>query len=105
MVVAAIAHGELLAIHAFPAANGVLARAVSRLILAGRGLDPASVTVPEVGHLEMGRETYADAVTGYVSGGAAGVARWVVHCGAAVTRGAHEAVAFCDSLQAAADAG
>lgn len=105
LVVAAVAHGELLAIRAFAAADGLLARAVSRLVLITRGLDPASVTVPEVGHLDMGCQAYADALRGYVTGGAAGVARWVVHCADAVARGAHETSAFCDAMQAGTDAG
>ena len=100
LVVAAIAHGELLAISAFPAADGVLARAVSRLLLITRGLDPASIAVPEVGHLEMGPQAYVAALSDYVTGGTAGVARWVVHCGAALTRGARETTAFCDGMQA-----
>ena len=100
LVTAAIAHGELLAIRAFTVANGVLARAVSRLVLSTRGLDPALITVPEAGHLALGREAYDDALSGYASGGAAGLSRWVVHCGEAVARGALETVSFCDSMQA-----
>ena len=105
LVVAAIAHGELLAIRAFPAADGVLARAVSRVLLITRGLDPASIAVPEVGHLEMGTQAYADALRGYVTGGSAGVAGWVVHCGAALARGARETTAFCDAMQAGTHSG
>jgi hypothetical protein len=105
LVVAAIAHGELLAIRAFAAGNGVLARAVSRLVLSTGGLDPASVTVPEVGHLQMGRQAYADALRGYAGGTAAGVAGWVVHCGAALARGARETEAFCDGIRAAPRSG
>ena len=100
LVVAAIAHGELLAIRAFPAADGLLARAVSRLLLSTRGLDPASIVVPEVGHLDMGPQAYAGALSGYVTGGTAGVAHWVVHCGAALVRGARETTDFCDDMRA-----
>lgn len=105
LVVAAIAHGELLAIRAFPAADGVLARAVSRVLLITRGLDPASIAVPEVGHLEIGTQAYAAALHGYVTGGSAGVARWVVHCGAALARGARETTAFCDAMRAGTHSG
>ena len=105
LVVAAIAHGELLAIRAFPAADGVLARAVSRLLLIARGLDPASIAVPEVGHLDMGSQAYAAALSGYATGGAAGVARWVVHCGEALARGAGETTAFCDDMHMATHSG
>jgi hypothetical protein len=105
LIVAAVAHGELLAIRAFAGADGLLARAVSRLVLITRGLDPASVAVPEVGHLEMGRRAYAVALHEYVTGGAEGVARWVVHCGDAIALGARETVRFGDAMQAAADLG
>ena len=105
LVVAAIAHGELLAIRAFPAADGVLARAVFRLLLSTRGLDPASITVPEVGHLEMGTDAYAAQLSGYATGGTAGVARWVEYCGLAVARGARETMAFCDGMPAGTHTG
>jgi hypothetical protein len=103
LVVAAVVHGELLALRPFAAANGVVARAAERLTLVSRGLDSQAVTVPEAGHVAIGQPAYADALRAYVGGGPGGVARWVVHCGEAVTRGAREAAGFCDALQAGAD--
>lgn len=97
VVVAAVVHGELLALRPFGRGDGLVARAASRLTLAGRGLDSGSLTVPEVGHVELGG-AYADAIRGYASGGAEGVARWVCHCAEAVGLGAREALAVCEAV-------
>jgi Fic family protein len=47
LVVSGMLHLELLRIHPFEAANGRLARAAARLVLRGRGLDPAGLAAPE----------------------------------------------------------
>ena len=47
-VVAAVAHGELLTLKPFGSADGVVARAVSRLVTIATGLDPHGLGVPEV---------------------------------------------------------
>ncbi|REZ40370.1 oxidoreductase, partial [Mycobacterium tuberculosis] len=47
-VVAAVAHGELLTLRPFGCADGVVARAVSRLVTIATGLDPHGLGVPEV---------------------------------------------------------
>lgn len=52
--IAAYAHAEILTADAFGSHDGVVARAVERLILVERGVDPASVLVPEVGHWAAG---------------------------------------------------
>lgn len=96
VVVAAVVHGELLALSPFGSADGVVARAASRLTLVSRGFDPKSVSIPEVGHAELGRE-YADAATGYRTGGADGVSAWVRHCCAAIGLGAQEGLAVCEA--------
>ena len=57
------------------------------------------VTVPEVGLVELGATAYADALAGYVSGSAHGVATWVRHCASAVVLGAREGVAVCEAIQ------
>jgi hypothetical protein len=49
LVVSGMLHLELLRIHPFEAANGRLARAAARLVLRGRGLDPAGLAAPEPG--------------------------------------------------------
>ncbi len=73
LVVAAVVHAELATIGAFTEAAGVVARGAARLTMVSRGLDPAGVSVPEVGHVELGRDAYLDALRGYATGGAAGV--------------------------------
>ncbi len=99
LVVAAVAHGDVASMQAFPVAGDLVARAVSRLTLVTRGLDPASVSVPEVGHVELGREAYLTALAGYAGGGADGVRGWVLHCAEAVVLGAREGVAICEAIQ------
>lgn len=98
VVVAAIAHGELLALRPFSWGNGLIARTLERVVLIGRGLDPKAVSVPEVGHQELAGQ-YAERLAGYVAGTAEGVVDWVVHCADAVRLGAREGVAMCEALQ------
>lgn len=99
LVVAAVVHGELLAVRPFGSYNGPLARAVQRLVLVGGGLDPKSVCPAEVGHAELGGARYLRALEGYVSGTPDGVAGWIGHCAQAVGLGARETVAVCEALQ------
>ncbi|MDX6198887.1 MAG: hypothetical protein QOJ79_2038 [Actinomycetota bacterium] len=98
VVVAAVVHGELLALRAFGSVDGLVARAAARLVLVDRGLDPKAVSAPEVGHSELHHE-YADAARDYVSGGPAGVARWIDHCSSAIALGAREGLAVCEAIQ------
>ncbi len=95
LVVAAVVHGELLALRPFAWGNVLVALAASRLVVVARGLDPRGVAVPEAGHLEQGREAYADAARAYASGD---VARWVLHCARAAQAGAREGVALCEAV-------
>ncbi len=97
VVVAAIVHGELLGLDAFPPASGVVARAAVRLTLVERGLDPKSLVVVEAGHREL-REDYDAALAAYRTGTPEGVARWLVHCADALVAGAREAVAICEAI-------
>jgi hypothetical protein len=99
LVVAAVVHGEVATSGAFAHGAGVVARAASRLTLVDRGLDPRAVSVPEVGHVELGPEAYRAALRGYAAGGPDGVASWVVHCAEAVVLGAREGVAVCEAIQ------
>ena len=99
LVVAAVVHAELATMGAFTEAAGVVARGAARLTMVSRGLDPAGVSVPEVGHVELGRDAYLDALRGYATGGAAGVAGWVLHCAEAVVLGAREGIAVCEAIQ------
>lgn len=99
VVVAAVVHGELATMGAFDSGAGVVARAAARLTLVGRGLDPGSVTAPEVGFVEIGRDTHLDALRSYADGGPDGIAAWVRHCAEAVVLGAREGVAICEAIQ------
>ena len=98
VVVAAVVHGELLALRTFGSLDGIVARAAARLVLIDRGLDPKAVSAPEVGHAELHHE-YAEAAAAYVHGGRDGVARWIDHCASAVALGAREGIAVCEAIQ------
>ncbi|MCW2945902.1 MAG: filamentation induced by cAMP protein Fic, partial [Actinoallomurus sp.] len=97
VVVAAVVHGELLALRPFGWGDGIVARAAARLTLVDRGLDPKSLTAPEVGHAELGT-AYREAILAYASGTPAGVAHWVRHCAEAVGLGARDALAVCEAF-------
>ena len=106
VVVAAVVHGELLALRAFGSVDGLVARAAARLVLVDRGLDPKAVSAPEVGHAELDAaglrashtHAYAEAARAYVAGGKAGLSQWLVHCAGAVALGAREGVAVCEAI-------
>ncbi|WP_199485073.1 Fic family protein [Actinomadura craniellae] len=97
LVVAAVAHGELLVLRPFGQGDGMVARAAERLTLVQRGLDPKSLTAPEVGHAELAEE-YAAAARAYAAGGPEGVARWVRHCADAVAAAARDSIAICEAF-------
>jgi Fic family protein len=107
VVVAAIVHGELMALRAFGSADGLVARAAARLVLIDRGLDPKAVSAPEVGHAELEHQShgaYAASLRAYVSGGPEGVATWIAHCAQAVALGAREGLAVCEAIRRGAPA-
>ncbi len=97
LILAAVVHGELLALAPFGTGDGIVARAASRLCLITRGLDPKAVSVPEVGHVELA-SSYADALLAYRSGEREGVATWLRHCSEAVALGAREGLAICEAV-------
>ncbi|MCW2886382.1 MAG: hypothetical protein QOE54_3858 [Streptosporangiaceae bacterium] len=97
LVVAALVHGELLALRPFGWGDGIVARAAQRLTLVERGLDPKSLTAPEVGHAELADE-YAMALRGYVAGSPGGVAAWVRHCADSVVVAARDSLAICEAF-------
>ncbi|MFW6692925.1 oxidoreductase [Streptomyces sp. MAR4 CNX-425] len=99
LVMAAVVHGELLALRPFRTGNGLVARAAERIVLVSGGLDPKGVCPAEVGHAEQGREAYEAALTGYAAGTPEGVGGWIAHCGRAVGLGARESTAVCEALQ------
>ena len=87
LVVAAVAHADIATAAPFLSHNGIVARAVERLLLVARGVDPTSVTVPEAGHLALRRE-YESNLRGYASGGQAGVHAWLLYAAEAFAKGA-----------------
>lgn len=87
LVVAAVAHAELASVAPFVSHNGLVARALERLVLVARGVDPPSVTVPELGHLRL-RPEYESNLRGYRDGGAAGVHAWLLYAAEAYAAGA-----------------
>src|SRR3954451_8197955 len=97
LVVAALAHAELAVSAPFAAANGLVARALERLLLVARGVDPASCLVPEAGHLAMGDE-YRAALEGYRAG-SRGLGHWLSYAAQATVAGA-KASPLADSATA-----
>ncbi|HET8615797.1 MAG TPA: cell filamentation protein Fic [Actinomycetales bacterium] len=100
LVVAALAHAEVMAMRPFVAGNGLVARSLFRALVVERGLDPTGVAVPEHGLQALGLPAYASALTGYAGGSSEGVAGWLVHCGDAVRLGAAEGVRVADAVRA-----
>lgn len=97
ILLAAVVHGELASAAPFGSLDGMVARAAARLALITRGVDPKSVSVPEVGHLERA-DDYRAALTAYSTGEPAGVAVWLRHCATAVQLGAQEGMAICEAV-------
>lgn len=95
-VVAAVVHGELLALRPFGTADGIVARGASRLVAVSSGLDPHSLGVPEVFWLRR-RQAYLDAAAGFGTGEANAVGSWVILCCGALEDGAREARSIADS--------
>ncbi len=96
-VVAAVAHGELLTLEPFGSADGVVARAVSRLVTIASGLDPHGLGVPEVSWMRRPAD-YREAAQGFADGTPGGVGAWVVLCCRALQAGAQEALSIAESL-------
>ena len=89
LLVAAVVHAEVLTTHAFGARSGLVARAAERLVLVQRGIDPASVLVPEAAHLALRRE-YESNLSAYAGGRPAGVHAWMLYAAEAYARAAEE---------------
>ena len=87
LMVGALVHAELLTVAPFASHNGIVARAAERLVMVARGVDPASVVVPEAGHLALRRE-YESNLRGYRDGGRPGLQAWLLYAAEAVTASA-----------------
>jgi len=86
MLVAALVHAELVTVAPFASHNGIVARAAERLVLVARGVDPASVVVPEAGHLAL-RAAYESNLRGYAVGGQNGMHSWLLYAPQAYSAG------------------
>lgn len=86
LIVGALVHAELRTVAPFASHNGIVARAAERLVMVARGVDPASVVVPEAGHLAL-RPQYESNLRGYRDGGRAGLHSWLLYAAEAVTAG------------------
>jgi hypothetical protein len=100
LLVAAVVHAEIVVARPFVVGNGVVARAIERVVVRVGGLDPTGVAVPEQGHADRAGTDYRGALTAYASGGPDGVRLWLEHCASAVERGAAEGVRIADAVRA-----
>jgi hypothetical protein len=87
LIVGALVHAELVTVAPFASHNGIVARSAERLVMVARGVDPASVVVPEAGHLAL-RAAYESNLRGYRDGGRAGLQSWLLYAAEAVSAGA-----------------
>ncbi|STD15772.1 Uncharacterised protein [Dermatophilus congolensis] len=106
VLLAALVHGEVLRSRPFPCANGLLGRALERLLLRSRHVDSTRAVVPEAGHFAMGVDDYFTAAAAYARsrdrGDMDGVVVWVQHCCHAIAHGAAEGGRVADAARAAA---
>lgn len=98
-VLAAVVHGELLALRPFGSADGVIARAAARLTMISTGLDPKGLSVPEVACFRRGRR-YREAIEGFASGKPDGVRDWLLFSCEMIEAGAREATSIADAAVA-----
>lgn len=87
LLVAALAHAEVATATPFVSRNGLVARALERLVLVSRGVDEKSLLVPEAGHLAL-RPAYESNLRAYRDGGEAGAHAWLLYAAEAYTAGA-----------------
>lgn len=95
-VQAAVAHGEVLTLTPFGSADGVVARAVSRLVTIASGLDPHGLGVPEVYWLRR-EDEYRAAAAGFATGRPVEVGTWLLMCCRALEDGAREALSIAEA--------
>ena len=100
LLVAAVAHAELVAARPFVLGNAVVARALERVVVRVGGLDPTGVAVPEVGHADRAGSDYRGALAAYASGDPEGVRLWLLHCAEAMERAAVAGEQVADAVRA-----
>ncbi len=87
LLVAAVAHADVATAAPFASHNGIVARALERLVLVSRGVDAKSLVVPEAGHLAQ-RAAYESNLRAYADGGPRGVHAWALYGAEAFAAGA-----------------
>lgn len=95
-VLAAVVHGELLSLAPFGSADGVVARAASRLVTIATGLDPHGLGVPEMYWMRRSGD-YTAAARGFASGTADGLTAWILLSCRGLAEGAREALAIAQA--------
>ncbi|GAA2165274.1 hypothetical protein FHX52_4510 [Humibacillus xanthopallidus] len=99
-VISSIVHAEIVSIRPFVHGNGLVARAMERVLVQALGLDPTGVSVPEAGHVANGGPAYLGALTAYGTGTASGVGLWLTQAGEALVRGVAEGERISDAVRA-----
>lgn len=103
-VLAAVVHGEILTLAPFGSADGVVARAVSRLVTISSGLDPHGLGVPEVYWMRQSGD-YRAAARGFASGTTDGLTAWILLTCRALHAGAREALSIATAVAEAGSTG
>ncbi|HLS45943.1 MAG TPA: hypothetical protein VK045_10955 [Ornithinicoccus sp.] len=98
--VAALVHAELVTVRPFVTGNGLVARAVERVVHRVGGLDPTGVAVPELGHSQKVGADYRGALAAYGQGGVQGVRLWLLHCAEAAVTGAGAGTMIAEAVLA-----
>ncbi|TYC00805.1 oxidoreductase [Micromonospora sp. WP24] len=100
LVLAAVVHGELLALRPFAGPSGVVARGAARLVLLASGTDPRGLLAVDVGHHEREPE-YVGSAGAFATGTPDGLRSWLRHYMTAVEAAADELTRIGDEVLAA----
>ncbi|GAA2714066.1 oxidoreductase [Micromonospora olivasterospora] len=100
LVLAAVVHGELLALRPFAGPSGVVARGAARLVLISTGFDPRGLIGVDVGHREREPE-YVGSAGAFATGTPDGLRSWLRHYMASVELAADQLTAVGDEILAA----
>ncbi|MFI7604801.1 oxidoreductase [Micromonospora sp. NPDC049366] len=100
LVLAAVVHGELLALRPFAGPSGVVARGAARLVLLASGTDPRGLLAVDVGHHEREPE-YVGSAGAFATGTPDGLRSWLRHYMTAVEVAADQLTLIGDEVLAA----
>lgn len=98
LAVAGIVHAEIAVAQPFDWGSGLLARAMTRVVLRSRGVDPDNWSIPEAGLRMLGRPKYVRALRAYSSGEVVGVTDWLITHARMVAAGARAAMDLLGEL-------